>query len=42
MTSVAKDRIVVRHHKLQIPGCKYSLNYLDIIMYSFEYMNITM
>ena len=47
MTSVAKDRILIRHQslneitKIQILGCKYfllySLNYLDIIInfYSF-------
>ena len=44
MTSVAKDRTLVRHHpvnkitKIQILGCKNfllsSLNYLDIVIYS--------
>ena len=42
MTSVAKDRIVVPHHKIQNPSCKYSLNYLNVIMYSYNYLNITM
>ena len=32
----------VPHHKIQIPGCKYSLNYLNINVYSFNYLNITM